>query len=351
MAIIDMTDVDRIAIPEGDVRKIKVGSDDIWYRQDYVDIDLMPYVQDNIGWWNYAWTYCTNFGKDSNWSFSTTWFPAAEGKIAYKLYLHQNVGHLTAWDAAGTQLGYICGTNGTSMKQSEWELPSGTKWLRICIAYPKGSIGTGRSQNVHFVGKSPLPRRYQLLDGITSTGTQYIDTGLAPNADHVVDMWMTPTDPTGDNKFFGMYGGGIAGAFLGCYNNVWRIGSGLKNSSVPITGDKIRVRNQGSSWQWGSVLDGGPSESCTAIATGTDTYLLFGCRFGGTGQPAIQYGRMTCHILRIGMRQDSRYPLVMGLPQICLLPCRDLATGEVGMYDYASDVFRGNLGSGSFTTN
>ena len=120
---------------------------------------------------------------------------------------------------------------------------------------------------------------------------------------------------------------------------------------MPITGDRIRVRNQGSSWQWGSVLDGDPSESCQAIETGTSTYLLFGCRFGGTGQPAIQYGKMRCHILRVGLRQSSSYALVMAKPQLCLLPCRDLATGELGMYDFVGDIFRGNLGSGAFTAD
>lgn len=351
MAVIDMTTVDQIAIPDGDVRKISVGGNDIWYRQDYVDINLMPYIQDNVGWWNVGWTTCAGFGSDTNWSFGSTWFPVGEGKVAYKLYLHNSVGHLTAWDASGTQLGYVNGSNSGSMRQSEWELPTGTKWLRVCIAYPKGGIGSGRDQSVHYVGKSPIPRRYQLLDHITSSGGQYIDTGLTPNANHVIDMWMTPTDPTGDSKFFGMYGGGIKGAFLGCYNNKWRIGSSLKGSSVTITGDRIRVRNQGSSWQWGSVLDGDPSESCQTIETGTSTYLLFGCRFGGTGQPAIQYGKMRCHILRVGLRQNSSYPLVMAKPQICLLPCRDLATGELGMYDFVGDVFRGNLGSGAFTTD
>lgn len=313
-----------------------------------ITLDLMPYVQDQIGWWNPAWTSCSSFGTDSNWSFSTTWFPVGKGKLVYKLYLHSSVGHLTAWDESGSELGYINGTNSTSMAEREWTLPAGTKWLRICIAYPRGSIGSGRDQYVRYVGESPLPRRYQLLSGITSTGGQYIDTGITPNANHVIDMWMTPTDPTGDSKFFGMYGGSSQGAFLGCYNSFWRIGSGLKNSSVPITGDRIRVRNQASTWYFGSVLDGGTSESCTAIATGSETYLLFGCRFGGTGQSPIQYGKMTCHILRIGQRQNSSYTLVMSKPQGCFLPCRDLQTGDLGMYDVVSGGFCENLGTGSF---
>lgn len=345
-----MNDVDSIVIPQGDVRVIRDSNNTpIWFKQDHVEIDLMPYVQDQIGWWNPAWTSCSSFGTDSNWSFSTTWFPVDEGKLSYKMYLHSAVGHLTAWDANGTSLGYINGSNSTSMAAREWTLPAGTKWLRICIAYPKGSIGQGRDQYLRYSGRSPIPRRYQLLNGITSTGVQYIDTGITPNANHVIDMWMTPTDPTGDSKFFGMYGGGIAGAFLGCYNNKWRIGSGLKGSTVPITGDRIRVRNQGSTWQWGSVLEGDPSDTCTAIATGNNTYLLFGCRFGGTGQPAIQFGKMTCHILRIGLRQNANYNLVMAKPQACFLPCRDLATGELGMYEFVNGTFHGNLGSGSFT--
>lgn len=345
---VSMDSVDAISIPEGDVRVIRDGNGPIWYRQDTVTIDLLPYVQDNVGWWNVSWSTCAGFGADTNWSFGTTWFPVGEGKLQYKLYLHSSVGHLTAWDASGAQLGYINGSNSGSMRESEWVLPTGTKWLRICIAYPQGGIGQGKDQYVRYIGKPPIPRRYQMLPYITSTGTQYIDTGLTPDANHVIDMWMTPTEPTGDSKFFGMYGGDIKGAFLGCYNNKWRIGSTLKSSSVPITGDRIRVRNQGSSWQWGSVLDGDPSESCTAIATGNNTYLLFASRFGGTGQPPIQFGKMKCHILRIGLRQNSSYPLVMAKPQLCLIPCRDLSTNELGMYDTVSGAFKGNLGTGTF---
>ena len=343
-----MNDVDSITIPEGDVRAINGPSGFLWGKQDYLDVDLLPYVQDQIGWWNYAWTSCAGFGTDTNWSWCNAWIPVGEGKLTYKLYLHNNVGHLTAWDADGNQLGYICGKNATSMRQNEWVLPAGTKWIRICIAYPKGSVGISRDQNVRFVGKSPLPRRYQRLDGITSFGAQYIDTGILPNANHIVDLWMTPTEPTGDSKFFGMYGGGIAGAFLGCYNNVWRIGSGLKNSSIPITGARTRAQNQASTWYFGKQRDDIVSENCTAIATGNQTYLLFGCRFGGTGQPPIQYGKMTGHLLRIAERQSSSYPLVQKMPVCCMIPCRDLQTGELGMYDFARDAFFGNLGSGSF---
>lgn len=311
-------------------------------------IDLLPYVQDQIGWWNYEWTTCNGFGSDSNWSWGSACFPVGEGKLTYKLYLHNNVGHLTAWDANGNELGYICGTNGTSMAQSEWVLPAGTKWLRICIAYPKGSVGASRDQNIHYVGTSPIPRRFQLLDHITSTGTQYIDTGITPKADHLIDMWLTPTEPTGDSKFFGMYSG-MNGAFLGCYSSQWRIGTGLKSSSVAITGDKIRVRNQGSVWYWGNVIDDNISESCTAIATGDQTYLLFGCRFGGTGQAPIQYGKMQCHWLQIGVRRNASYNLAMGNQELCLIPAKDLTTNELGMYDYVSGRFLTNLGTGSFT--
>lgn len=345
-----MADVNSIAIPQGDVQKITIAGSDVWYKQDIVNIDLLPYVQDNIGWWNYAWTSCSGIGSDSNWSFGNGWFPVAEGaKLTYKLYLHNNVGHLTAWDASGTQLGYICGTNGRSMVQSEWALPTGTRWVRICVAYPKGSIGTGRDQNVRYVGKTPMPRRYQMMDSIVSTGGQYIDTGITPDSLDIIDMMMTPTDPTGDSKFFGMYGGGIAGAFLGCYNSKWRIGSGLKNSSITITGDKTRVQNQGSTWYIGDMLNGGQSESCTGIATGNQTYLLFGCRFGGTGQAAIQYGKMKCHYLRIAERQNSSYTLVQKKPRLMMIPCKDRQTGAFGMYDFVTDTFHGNLGSGSFT--
>ena len=347
---VNMNDVESIVIPQGDLRAIHRNNVLMWSKQEYVDIDLLPYVQDNVGWWNLQWTSCNGFGSDTNWSWGSACFPVAEGsKITYKLYLHNSVGHLTAWNSSGTQLGYICGTNGRSMQQSEWELPTGTRWVRICIAYPEGSIGRGRDQNVHYVGKNPIPRRYQALDHITSTGTQYIDTGLTPNADHLIDMWLTPTEPTGDSKFFGMYGGGIAGAFLGCYNNKWRIGSGLKNSSIPITGDKIRVRNQGSTWYWGNLLEEDVHEGCTSIATGNNTYLLFGCRYGGTGQAAIQFGKMQCHWLQIGIRRNVNYPLAMGNPSLSLLPAKDLTDGTLGMYDLVSGNFLTNLGTGSFT--
>lgn len=343
-----MNGVDSIAIPEGDARAINGPSGFLWGAQDYLDVDILPYVQDQIGWWNVGWTTCAGFNTDTNWSYCDAWIPACEGKLVYKLYLHSSVGHLTAWDASGTQLGYINGSNSTSMAEREWVLPTGTKWLRICIAYPKGGIGSGRDQRLRFVGKSPLPRRYQRLDGITSFGAQYIDTGVTPNANHIVDMWLTPTEPTGDSKFFGMYGGSSAGSFLGCYNSKWRIGTGLKNSSIPITGDRTRAQNQASTWYWGKQRDDIVSESCAAIATGSQTYLLFGCRFGGTGQPAIQYGKMTCHLLRIAERQNASYTLAQKMPICCMIPCRDLQTGELGMYDFARDTFFGNLGTGAF---
>ena len=345
---VNMADVDSITIPEGDLLAIHRQNVLMWSKQEYVDIDLMPYVQDNVGWWNPAWTSCAGFGTDTNWSWGSAVFPVLEGKLSFKLYLHSSVGHLTAWDANGTQLGYINGSNMSSMQPREWTLPTGTRWLRICIAYPNGSIGSGRDQYLRYIGKNPIPRRYQLLDHITSTGSQYIDTGITPDVNHIVDMWMTPTEPTGDSKFFGMYGGGIAGAFLGCYNSKWRIGSGLKNSAVTITGDKIRVRNQGSTWYWGNLLDEDVHEGCTAIATGSQTYLLFASRFGGTGQPPIQYGKMQCHWLQIGVRRNTNYALTMGQPEITLIPAKDLATGELGMYDFVSDRFLTNQGTGSF---
>ena len=335
---VSMDSVDAISIPEGDVLKISDGTNDLWYKLQKMTFDLFPYAVDGYGYWNTAWTRCSGYGTDTSWIWSTL-IPVGAGKIIYRLYLYNSVGHITAWDETGTQTGYLTGSSTGKVEEGEWQIPQGTKFIRICFLNPNSTIGQRYTQSATFVGGSPLPRRYRLLDYIESTGTQYIDSGIVPSASMVQDCHFTPTAPTTDQKFYGMAGTG--GVFLGTLSGKYRLGASLTLSSILVSSSRSRSLSLDRDW----LING---EAATAGAVNNPVYsmYIFAARHTTYG---TLYGKVKIHKLLLSTALNaSSYGFAAGTPVACFLPCKDLHDGGVGLYDIVSGAFKGNLGSGTF---
>lgn len=254
------------------------------------------------------------------------------------------IGHFTAWDENGVELGYRAGTGSGVMNTGEWELPTGTKYIRVCILNPDSTTGQRYNQSIQLICKNPLPRQYERLDSIASTRVnrtgQYIDTGIYPKANHIIHLTLTSLAPTTDECFFGM--ASVAGSFLGNLHSHWRIGSNIKESSIDSTSNKTLARAQGDTWDIN-----GETDTCSAIAANaTQTYYLFACYQRSYG---VLYGSVRIHQLIIMTQKSASWQFVGNVPEAFFIPCRDLDTNTLGMFDYVSKTFKTNLGTGNFT--
>lgn len=335
---VSMDNSDAISIPEGDVLKIDDGTNDLWYKPQKMTFDLFPYAVDGFGWWNTAWTRCSGYGSDTSWIWSTL-IPVGAGKIVYKLYLFNGAGHITAWDKSGIQTGYLTGSASGQVEEGEWQIPQGTKFIRVCFLNPNSTTGQRYNQSATFVGYSPLPRRYRLLDYIESTGTQYIDSGVVPSAAMVQDCHFTATQPSTDQKFYGMAGTG--GVFLGTLSGKFRLGASLTLSSILVSSNRSRSLSLDRDW-----LIEGESATAGAVSNPTYTMYIFAARHKTYG---TLFGKVKIHKLLLSTALNaSSYGFAAGTPIACFLPCIDLYDGSIGIFDTVANTFKGNLGTGTF---
>lgn len=182
-----------------------------------------------------------------------------------------------------------------------------------------------------------MPPGYQELKWIASTGSQWIDTGVHPDASTSVEMHfgnvtyeanraLFGQDWSGDQYLFNMrsskfYFHGSGGAMVGVQANT-------DYFVVVSTDAKVRIGVEG-----GSVTNA----YSTRLGTAADKNLaLFGCI---TDRGKNSKFRM------YSFRLWKNGELVRDY-----VPCEETESGEIGLYDLANNKFYGSSGSGTFVS-
>lgn len=182
-----------------------------------------------------------------------------------------------------------------------------------------------------FKSQPSLSSGYTELEYIQSSGTQYIDTGIAPTNDMRVEISYIPTDRMTEHSIFGS-SWAVNGFFLMIYQGNFRFHTG------------------------GSVID--------AISCSAGTRYIMECttnhiKINGTTYDVSGVGNTTNNILLLGdmgYNESCRgigkieYTKIWANDTLVrnFVPCKNLS-GTVGLYDLVEKKFYGNSGSGAFT--
>ena len=177
------------------------------------------------------------------------------------------------------------------------------------------------------------------LVSITSTGAQWIDTGVAPANNWAVDFrFKTPATFVNDTTFFGR---GYAGKqYLFIFQNdggtKFRFyGSSNYTVSTPVANTDYRLVIDPASYL---TLTGGGSETRKAIdrsINGSGNFAIFGANTGR------QLGTFTFYRMKIGGSSGSKVR--------DFIPAVN-AAGDIGLYDQVNNVFYKNKTETPFET-
>lgn len=182
-----------------------------------------------------------------------------------------------------------------------------------------------------FKSQPSLPSGYTEIEYIQSSGTQYINTGIAPTSDMKVEISYIPTDRFTEHSIFGS-SWAVDGFFLMIFQGKIRFHSG------------------------GSVVD---AASCSAgnryIIECTNSYIkINGTSYGisggaNTAGNILLLGDMGYNASCRGVGKIE-YAKIWADGKLArnFVPCKN-ASGTVGLYDLVEDKFYANAGSGSFT--
>lgn len=191
-----------------------------------------------------------------------------------------------------------------------------------------GKVLFMRKGETHTVPGQILPAGYTELTYIQSSGTQYIDIGLACTANTVVELSLSLTSTDGDQKFFGVYSPGVA---FGVYQSKWRLGSGWENNTINATLSKTTIKASGTTW---SINNSNVSVS-SGMGASPGTMVLCAIRYAGN---VIDYASIIVYGLKIWHGDTLVRDFVP-----CINP-----SGAIGMYDLVERTFYGNAGTGVF---
>ena len=179
--------------------------------------------------------------------------------------------------------------------------------------------------------KIVLPKEYQAVEYIESTGKQYIDTGVYMNPKIKIDLTMQLKYIDKDQKFFGSYGSG--GICLGTLKGMWRFGN---NMWVVNKGEakleKVNIQAYNDNW-----YINGENVATTKFSDNNKAPIcLFGIYYDGS---LFQKDQIKVYSLDI-------YEEDMLLRQF--IPCYRISDNVVGLYDLVENKFYTNNGSDNF---
>ena len=209
-----------------------------------------------------------------------------------------------------------------------------TTWVGTAWAIATGA-GTyaGEVAKAAFliVSDKVLPPGYQKLESITSTGTQYIKTGMLPGTTTTVEMDFNTGPYANDTTFFGQSWAGSNYLFVKQGNQYRFFGSGGKVGDLNNNADCHLTINDDNKL----ILDFGNYAVTSSVsrASSSSAFNLFAGYNGG------HKGSWTLYSMQI--KKD-------GVMVRDYVPARRESDGAVGLYDRATDVFYTNQGSGEF---
>ena len=176
-----------------------------------------------------------------------------------------------------------------------------------------------------------LPAEYQRLVSITSTGTQYIQTGMKPTSTTTVEMDFNTGPYANDTTFFGQSWGNSQYLFIKQSNAYKFYGANTQVSALHNNEDahlSITAEDK-------LILDFGTTTTTTPISrtTSTSAFNIFADSSGG------HKGSWTLYSMKIWTD---------GVLMRDYVPAERKSDGVIGLYDRANDVFYTNSGTDAF---
>lgn len=184
--------------------------------------------------------------------------------------------------------------------------------------------------------QSGLPLGYQPYEYITASGNQWLNTGVKLASTDITETVFKNTSTTGYGALYGVFAMGDSSAFYanGTYYG-YDATNGKVDTRVSVDTDWHTLRHDFGN---GVITLDGNDTTYTPFEfdNAKDNYLF--ARYYNT---SYGYGfKGSC----------KRYKVIRNGELICdLIPAIQLSDNTIGMYDLINDVFRANIGSGSFT--
>lgn len=183
--------------------------------------------------------------------------------------------------------------------------------------------------------KNRLPDGYRELECITGTGGQYLDTGIRPQVGDALEITFYSNASGDDLRPFGAYTPGVAidghngmRIITSSFDSVYAYIGGGRKSTVECTAD--------GTWS----LNGAVVTSDLPIQSNNNlTISIFKARYNNNRLYGT--GEMTLYGFKYYRSGSAIADYV---------PCEEIATGNIGVYDLVSGTFVGNAGTGTFTT-
>lgn len=187
-------------------------------------------------------------------------------------------------------------------------------------------------QRIRVAHPARLPAGYTEVEYIESSGTQYIDTGLVPDANTQVEMDFQLISPGTANHCLLGVAGQFSFRWYGSNSTFRSNGGGNVDFAAGIDAETrhtvVKTATQ-------TIIDGTYSVTTTAATISLTLYLLAMHQASAAAQYAS--ARLyACQIYNNGILVRD------------YVPCTN-ADGEVGLYDLANGAFYGNAGTGVFT--
>lgn len=190
-----------------------------------------------------------------------------------------------------------------------------------------------------------LPREFQGVEYIESTGTQYLLTDYIPTVteDMRIELdYMFTATQSGESMIFGSTANS-SGTRFQCeyYNNAkWFTGSGIYQFRQVLSG--VGKENNA---RYSLLMDGGTltvddqSVEYTNKWSGSDVLPV--CIFAINWINTVKYLNRGIRIYRLAFTAN-------GTKEADFIPCYRISDGEIGMYDIVSKTFYTNAGTGTF---
>ena len=258
---------------------------------------------------------------------------------------NDNIGVTTTKCAKGIHSKEYFKENGTIVNSNQITVTENG----IYTVYVEDAIGNSTIDTVEITNIN-IPTEYQRVEFISSTGTQYIDTGVSPstyNGDYEVEikekhsanssnMYIIGTSAASTNEGSRANirinsGGTVCNAFANNSTNTstTQVNQSMLNDSI----NSIRYTVSTTNTTRELEINGNSSSSTTEfISVSTSNFKLFGLTSGqyvGNIYEAKIYGKND---------------LVRSF-----VPCYRKSDGEIGLYDTVNNVFYTNIGTGTFS--
>lgn len=182
-----------------------------------------------------------------------------------------------------------------------------------------------------------LPDGYKELEYVESTGTQYIDTGIAGNITAILDVQGTRTDDSNSNVVIGCHS--PVSNWFGRYTtyNRWALATEAGTYfDIPYT-NRITVTLNFASDGATAIIDGVEKTRIGQTVVRNSNYWLMACNRINEGDHFYAYCKLySCRIIKDGAVVRN------------FVPCIRKSDGKVGLYDLVTDTFFVNQGTGEF---